>query len=196
MVFGVGNVGVRASPQPTGDYMQYRRADVAGGTYFFTVNLAERKRTLLVDAIDDLRDVMKKVKTSHPFHIDAMVVLPDHLHAIWTLPAGDADYPMRWSLIKAEFSRCIPKEERRNLSRIAKGERGIWQRRYWEHLIRDEGDYEKHVEYIHYNPVKHGIVSRVIDWPYSSFHRDMRQGVYEQNWAGNGGVMLDEKFGE
>ena len=120
--------------------MRYRRADVAGGTYFFTVNLAERKRTLLVDFIDDLRAVMKKVKKSHPFHIDAMVVLPDHLHAMWTLPVNDANYPMRWSLIKAGFSRRLPKDERRNPSRVAKGERGIWQRRYWEHLIRDVTD--------------------------------------------------------
>lgn len=110
--------------------MRYRRAKTPGGTYFFTVNLAERKRTLLVDHIDDLRAVVKKVQTAHPFHIDAMVVLPDHLHAMWTLPEGDADYPMRWSLIKAGFSRRIPNGERRNPSRMAKGERGIWQRRY------------------------------------------------------------------
>ncbi len=112
--------------------MQYRRAHVPGGTYFFTVNLAERSRTLLVNHIDDLRNAVQKMLTSHPFRIDAMVVLPDHLHAIWTLPEGDADYPMRWSLVKAGFSRCIPADERRSKSRIAKGERGIWQRRYWE----------------------------------------------------------------
>lgn len=105
--------------------MRYRRADVRGGTYFFTVNLAERRRTLLVDHIDALRTVMQKVKTMHPFHIDAMVVLPDHLHTVWTLPEGDADYPVRRALIKAGFSRCLPKDERRNRSRIAKGERGI-----------------------------------------------------------------------
>jgi len=189
-------VGVRASPQPTRKYMQYRRADVTGGTYFFTVNLSERKRTLLVDYIDELRNIVKKVKTSHPFHIDAMVVLPDHLHAMWTLPKGDANYPMRWSLIKAGFSRGIPKDERRNSSRIAKGERGIWQRRYWEHLIRDDRDYENHMNYIHYNPVKHGLVKNVKDWPHSTFHRYVREGVYNKNWAGNGIVTIENEFGE
>jgi REP element-mobilizing transposase RayT len=118
--------------------MRYRRADVTGGTYFFTVNLAERSRTLLVDHVDTLRQVVRLVKAKHPFHIDAMVILPDHLHAVWTLPPGDCDYPTRWMLIKASFSRRIPAGERRNKSRMTKGERGIWQRRYWEHVIRDE----------------------------------------------------------
>ena len=140
-------------------------------TLFFTTNLAERKRTLLVDYIDDIRNAMKKVKSSHPFHIDAMVVLPDHLHATWTLTEGDAECPKRWPLIKADFSRCIPKDERRNPSRIAKGERGIWQRWYREDLIRDEKDHERHVDYIHFNPVNHSYVSRAIDWPYPSFLR-------------------------
>ena len=129
--------------------MQYRRTDVAGATYFFTVNLAERQRALLTDHIATLRTEMRDVKQRHPFHIDAMVILPDHLHCVMTLPAGDADYPMRWTLIKAGFSRRIPKTERRNSSRVDKGERGIWQRRYWEHMIRDEHDYARHVDYIH-----------------------------------------------
>ena len=163
--------------------MQYRRVYVPGGTYFFTVNLADRSRTLLVDHIDDLRNAVQEVLTSHPFRIDAMVVLPDHLHAIWTLPEGDANYPMRWSLIKAGFSRCIPADERRSKSRIAKGERGIWQRRYWEHLIRDEQDYTNHANYIHYNPVKHGHVARVADWPYSTFHRAVKNGQYPPDWS-------------
>jgi putative transposase len=143
--------------------MRYRRADVAGGTYFFTVNLAERKRTLLVDQIAVLRKAIKNVKTTHPFRIDAMVVLPDHVHAIWTLPEGDSDYPTRWALIKASFSRCLPKDEWRHKSRTTKGERGVWQQRYWEHLIRDERDYARPVDYVHYNPVKHGYVERVGD---------------------------------
>ncbi len=177
--------------------MRYRRADVAGGTYFFTVNLAERKRTLLVDFIDDLRDVMKKVKKSHPFHIDAMVILPDHLHAMWTLPVDDANYPMRWSLIKAGFSRRIPKEERRNPSRNTKGERGIWQRRYWEHLIRDERDYENHVEYIHYNPVKHGLVKHASEWPFSSFHRYVHNGKLQTTWGESYCIREDRnQYGE
>ncbi|MGH8499532.1 MAG: REP-associated tyrosine transposase [Methylococcales bacterium] len=173
-----------------------RRADVKGGTYFFTVNLAERKRTLLVDHVGVLRTVLRKVKRMHPFYIDAMVILPDHLHAVWTLPDGDADYPTRWALIKSGFSRVIPRKERRSASRITKGEWGIWQRRYWEHLIRDERDYRRHVDYIHYNPVKHGYVSRVLDWPHSTFHRYVKNGVYPENWAGMPVGDGDEDFGE
>jgi putative transposase len=143
--------------------LRYRRADATGENYSFIVNLAERHRTLLVDNIDDLRSAMKKVRTMHPFHIDAIVILPDHLHAVWTLPEGDADFPTRWALIKAGFSRCSPKDEPRNPSRIAKCERGIWQRRDWEHLIRDEQDYARHVEYTHFNPVNHGYVNQASD---------------------------------
>lgn len=148
--------------------MQYRRAKTNGATYFFTVNLADRKNTLLVDKIDVLRTVLNKVKKDHPFRIDALVVLPDHIHAIWTLPKNDNNYSMRWSLIKSGFSRQLPNIENINESRITKGERGIWQRRYWEHLIRDDYDLEMHVNYIHHNPVKHGYVNRSADWPYSS----------------------------
>ena len=176
--------------------MRYRRADVAGGTYFFTVNLAERKRTLLVDHVDLLRDVFRRVKQRHPFHIDAMVILPDHLHALWTLPAGYADFPTRWMLIKAGFSRGIAKDERRNPSRLKKGERGIWQRRYWEHLIRDDRDYEKHVDYIHYNPVKHGNVKRASDWPYSSIHRYIASGQLPHNWGAEPASEVVQRYGE
>jgi len=143
--------------------MRYRRADVKGGTYFFAVNLLERNRTLLVDHVDVLRKVMREVKGRHPFQIDAMVILPDHLHAMWTMPEGDADFPKRWMLIKAGFSRRISEGEPRSASRQAKGERGIWQRRYWEHFIRDERDFAEHVDYIHYNPVKHGHARMVTD---------------------------------
>jgi len=163
--------------------MQYRRARIAGGTYFFTVNLAERNLKLLVENVDLLREVVQKVKLAHPFYIDAMVILPEHLHAIWTLPEGDTDYDTRWMLIKAGFSRKIPKVERINKSRLLKGERGIWQRRFWEHMIRDDRDFEKHVDYIHFNPVKHQLVKHVIDWPYSSFHRYVRDGIYTKDWA-------------
>jgi len=173
--------------------MCYRRADVAGGTYFFTVNLAERTRTLLVDHVDLLREVLRDVKRRHPFHIDAMVILPDHLHALCTLPVGDCGYPTRWMLIKAGFSRRIPAGERRNKSRMTKGERGIWQRRYWEHLIRDERDYARHVDYIHYNPVKHGYVPRASDWPHSSIHRYVSSGVVEKNW---GAEDVSEELGK
>jgi putative transposase len=175
--------------------MHYRRTDVAGATYFFTLNLAERHRTLLTDHIATLRTAMRGVKQRHPFHIDALVILPDHLHCIWTLPEGDADFPLRWTLIKAGFSRHISKTERRNSSRVDKGERGIWQRRYWEHMIRDERDYARHVDYIHYNPVKHGYAQRAADWPYSSIHRYIAAGMLIRDW-GAGDVEEGGRFGE
>jgi putative transposase len=156
--------------------MRYRRADVAGATYFFTVNLLDRQQTLLTDNISLLRQSLQTVKHRHPFHIDAMVILPEHLHALWTLPRDDADFSKRWMLIKAAFSRSLPKTEYVRHSRQKKRERGIWQRRLWEHLIRDELDYQRHVDYIHYNPVKHGHVETAIDWPYSSIHRHLRYG--------------------
>lgn len=175
--------------------MRYRRADVAGATYFFTVNLLNRKQTLLTDHIDTLRACIKTVKKRHPFHIDAMVILPDHLHAIWTLPPGDADFAKRWMLIKTAFSRSLPKHEIINQSRKSKRERGIWQRRYWEHLIRDDLDYQRHVDYIHYNPVKHGYVDKAVDWPYSSIHRFIEKGIISSDW-GVGESMNAPDMGE
>jgi putative transposase len=112
------------------------------------------------------------------------VVLPDHLHTVWTLPPRDADFATRWQLIKTRFARSLPKQEWRSPARIARNERGIWQRRFWEHVIRDEADYARHVEYCHINPVKHGLVKRVSDWPHSSFHRDVRAGIFPLDWAG------------
>lgn len=172
--------------------MRYRRANVKGGTFFFTVNLAERKLRLLVEQVDVLRKAVKTVKLKHPFYIDAFVVLPDHLHAMWTLPEGDADFATRWMLIKGNFSRGSAKNERRSNSRIKKGERGIWQRRYWEHWIRDESDYARHVDYIHFNPVKHGYVDRAVDWEYSSIHRYIAAGMVTKDW---GGVRESEEDG-
>lgn len=173
--------------------MRYQRAKVKGGTYFFTVNLAQRDRRFLVDHVGVLRTVVKTVKQRHPFAIDGFVVLPDHLHALWTLPEGDADFSTRWMLIKAGFSRRLAKFEHRNPSRIHKGERGIWQRRYWEHLIRDDRDYENHLNYIHYNPVKHGYVSIASEWPYSSIHHYINAGVVKPDW----GAMDDNgRYGE
>src|ERR1700694_3078633 len=118
----------------------YRRNFIAGGSFFFTVNLAERRLHLLTEHIDELRDAFRKVRQRPPFTIDALGVLPDHLHAAWTLPEGDADFATRWQLIKSAFSYSLPAGERISDSRAARGERGIWQRRYWEHTIRDEGD--------------------------------------------------------
>jgi len=160
--------------------MKYIRAWQPGGTYFFTVNLAERSRALLVDYVDHLRKTVGKVKQTHPFDIVAWVVLPDHLHAVWTLPEGDSNCAIRWSLIKTGFSRGIAQGERISASRQHKHERGIWQRRFWEHLIVDEDDLWRHVHYVHINPVKHGYVQQAHQWPYSSIHRDIRQGFLPQ----------------
>lgn len=172
----------------------YRRAFVPGGCWFFTVNLLERNRTLLADHIDMLRDAVAQTRQRYPFEIDAFVVLPDHLHAVLTLPPHDADFSTRWRLIKTRFAKGLSKQERLSAVRKKRGERGIWQRRFWEHLIRDEADYGRHVEYCYINPVKHRLVTRVQDWPYSSFHRDVRRGVFPEDWAGD--VDAVGEFGE
>jgi REP-associated tyrosine transposase len=163
----------------------YRRNFVSGASYFFTVNLDDRKSHVLTDHIGELRAAFRYVRQRHPFALDAIVVLPDHLHAIWTLPDGDSDFSMRWRLIKSAFSRALPVGEKISRSRAAKGERGIWQRRYWEHTLRNEQDFERHADYIHFNPVKRRLVQRVKDWPYSSFSRMVRNGVYPEDWAGD-----------
>ncbi|MCL4504391.1 MAG: transposase [Deltaproteobacteria bacterium] len=162
---------------------QYVRAFVPGGTFFFTVTLLERRRKLLTEHIDTLREVFKAACQRRPFTIDAIVILPDHLHCIWTLPSGDADFSTRWHDIKARFAAQIPRGERLSARRLQKGERGIWQRRFWEHVIRDERDYEIRMDYIHYNPVKHGHVARAAVWPYSSFHQFLARGIYTPEWA-------------
>ncbi len=142
----------------------YRRAFVPGGTWFFTVNLLQRRKNdLLVREIGLFRHIVRRVKTKHPFDIDAWVVLPDHMHCVWTLPTNDSDFSTRWRLIKSGFSKALPKTEYRSKVRIAAGERGIWQRHYWEHCICDDSDYERHVDYVHVNPLRHGYVRRVID---------------------------------
>lgn len=161
----------------------YRRHRIAGGTYFFTVNLADRRRSLLTDHIDLLRVALRYTRLRHPFAIDAIVVLPDHMHAVWTLPNGDGDFATRWRLIKATLSRGLQHAEPVSASRSRKRERGIWQRRYWEHTIRDDGDFARHVDYVHFNPVKHRYVEQVEDWPFSSFHRLVRLGSYPASWV-------------
>ena len=152
---------------------RYKRSYIEGGTYFFTVNLLQRDKTLLIDHIEALRSTVAEVKTSRPFIIDAWVVLPDHLHCIWTLPESDSDYSSRWREIKKSFVKQLPKTERLSIVRSKNGERGIWQRRFWEHTIRDELDYQHHINYVYINPLKHELVTRVVDWPFSSFHRDV-----------------------
>lgn len=170
--------------------MRYRRANTAGGTYFFTVNLADRSSGLLVERVDDLRNAVRVVHRRHPFEILAWVVLPDHLHAVWTLPPDDADFSTRWALIKAGFSRSVPSGESIRTSRQQKGERGIWQRRFWEHQIRDDRDLQRHVDYVHINPVKHGYANRAADWPWSSIHRYIRSGAVTADWGADIAVEL------
>jgi putative transposase len=162
----------------------YRRAWVPGGTYFFTVNLLERRRCLLVENVNMLREAFRDARRARLFEIIAIVILPDHLHCIWKLPEGDANNSLRWSQIKSGFTRRLEINEFRSSVRRKKRERGIWQRRFWEHLIKDEEDFNHHINYVYINPVKHGHVARVVDWPYSSFHRDVRRGIYDENWAG------------
>jgi putative transposase len=164
----------------------YRRNLVPGGTFFFTVNLLDRRSNLLVARIDVLREAVRQARSRAPFEIDAWVVLPDHLHCIWTLPTGDADFPCRWRAIKTSFSKALPADEWRSSVMTGRGERGIWQRRYWEHTIRDERDFAAHMDYTHFNPVKHGLVEHAADWPYSSFRRCVASGSYPAGWSGRG----------
>jgi putative transposase len=164
--------------------MRYKRSTTAGGFWFFTVNLENRNEHLLTRNIGVLREVIGKVRLAHPFTIIAMVVLPEHLHAVWRLPPGDSDFPRRWSLIKAGFSRRIEAGEPVSASRLARRERGIWQRRYWEHEIRHESDLARHVDYIHFNPVKHGWVRAPAEWPHSSFGRYVAKGMLPADWGG------------
>lgn len=140
--------------------MRYRRSQTPGATFFFTVVTYDRKRILCSDENPgSLKQSMESVKGVHPFTIDAIALLPDHLYCIWTLPQGDNDYSTRWMLIKSKFTRTCADSVKGVLSpsRIQKREQGVWQRRFWEHQIRDEQDYARHVDYIHYNPVKHGL---------------------------------------
>ena len=160
----------------------YRRNRVEGGTYFFTVNLADRKRALLAEHADALRNIVRDVRTELPFVIDAMVVLPDHWHAVWTLPPGDSAYTRRIRLIKARFTRHLSRAGVR-MSKDARGEYQLWQKRFWEHTIRDDRDFEAHVNYVHINPVKHGYVKHAVDWPHSTLHRYIRDGVLPGAWA-------------
>ena len=195
----------------------YVRPRVSGARLFFTVCLSGRGGSILTDEILRLRAAVRETQAERPFRVDAMVVLPDHLHALWTLPNGDADYSTRWGAIKARFTRSLNDAHRRpgfspaplptqlpvvRSGRFAglkpglrkhKRECAIWQRRFWEHHIRDERDYEAHLRYCWGNPVKHGLVERAVDWPYSSIHRDIRLGLVEPEWAGD---VPEGEFGE
>jgi putative transposase len=179
--------------------MQYRRAFVPGGSFFFTVVTADRRRLFADDKnIGTLREAFRTVRSKRPFTLDAAVILPDHLHCIWTLPPGDADFATRWRLIKtwltkhcdadgvsgyALLTRPTGIRSKPDERKASKRESTLWQHRHWEHLLRDETDYRRHVEYIHFNPVKHGYVKSPMDWPYSSFRGYVKAGIYSQDWG-------------
>ena len=174
---------------------RYRRVKLEGGLFFFTLTLADRSGDLLVRHIERVHRAYAVVHERRPFETVAICILPDHIHALWQLPKGDSDYASRWSLFKSTFSRKLPPAVTRSASKISKREKGIWQRRYWEHTIRDDADLERHVDYIHYNPVKHGFAAGVADWPHSSFHRYVTEGILPADWAGDL-RELSGKFGE
>ncbi|MCU6321066.1 REP-associated tyrosine transposase [Klebsiella aerogenes] len=150
----------------------YRRSYIPGGCWFFTVNLQNRHSDLLTRHIDHLRAAIACTKRKRPFQINSWVVLPEHMHCIWTLPEGDSDYSGRWREIKKSFTRALAQSQ-------------IWQPRFWEHTIRNDEDYRRHMDYVYINPVKHRLVGYVRDWPYSTFHRDVRKGLYPEDWAGD-----------
>jgi len=195
----------------------YRRSRIRNHPVFFTVSLADRRSTALIDHLDILRDAVRVTKRDRPFEIIAWVVLPDHMHAVWRLPEDDPNYSQRWGRIKARFTRdlrvrlrrpgvgkgAFPKEfpevERGRYAglkpglRVEKREQAVWQRRFWEHHCRDEADLKAHIRYCWSNPVKHGLVARPTDWEASSIHRDIRLGRCEPDWAGQ---VIDGDFGE
>ncbi len=178
--------------------MQYRRAKIAGATYFFTL-VTHRRCPILTTSenIDLLREAFRYVMKQHRFKIDAIVILPEHLHCLWTLPENDADFSTRWRLIKSYFSRkCqVDYQGKMTLSRKKKGEKAIWQRRFWEHQIRDDRDFINHVEYIHYNPVHHQLVKAPKDWQYSSFHRYVQNQDYDLMWGANEEIIFKDEIG-
>ena len=178
----------------------YRRAKTKGGTYFFTVVTYHRKRFLCDEPVRTaLREAIHATQAACPFTIDGWALLPDHLHCIWTLPEGDGDFSKRWAMIKRLVSkRCghLHPAAAMTSSKRKRNESTVWQRRFWEHMIRDEGDYMRHMDYLHYNPVKHGLVQAVKDWPFSTFHRYVREGVYPEVWGGVRDGEVEGGFGE
>ena len=175
----------------------YRRDYTKGGIYFFTVALQNRRHDWLVHYIREFREAWQETARRHPFATIAITILPEHFHAVLALPEDDHDYSLRLRALKSAFSRRLPETCRHpNPSQQRKRETGIWQRRFWEHLIRDENDLEQHVFYTYYNPVKHGYVNRVIDWPYSSFHRDVRSGLFLPDWGGDIIASIQDLYDE
>jgi putative transposase len=164
--------------------VRYRRNYVPGATFFFTVTLDDRRSRVLVDHIDLLRAAFRAARSERPFTTDAIVVLPEHLHVVMTLPSGDVDFSGRWRRIKGHFSGALL-DSATPIARRGNGDLALWQSRFWEHTIRDDVDFARHVDYIHFNPVKHGLTTRARDWPYSSFHRYVRDGLLPEDWGGD-----------
>lgn len=185
---------------------EYRRAKIGGGTFFFTVVTYKRRPFLCLESNRPImRRVVRGVAERHPFVVNAWVLLPDHMHCLWTLPDGDTDFSIRWALIKREFTRSLKAaqdgdpasraEAAPTLSRERHREGTVWQRRFWEHQIRDGKDYASHMDYIHFNPVKHGLVKSPADWPYSTFHRYVARGLYDSAWGSSGDLDLAPEVG-
>lgn len=171
----------------------YRRLKHTGNCYFFTVNLADRRSNFLTANTDLIRAAYCAVQRTLPFYCDAFVLLPDHLHAVWTLPDDDYNTGGRWALFKSYVSRRASQVPNRSHSKAVRREKGLWQRRFWEHVVESEKDYNAHIEYCWSNPVKHGLVATPHAWPYSSIHRDMKLGIVAQEWQAR---YLDGSFGE
>lgn len=173
----------------------YIRNFLDGGTFFFTVVTYMRYPIFSEGStINLLRDCFKSVMQIHPFEIDAIAILPDHIHTIWTLPDSEADFSTRWKQIKGTFSRNYSGKKHSDISESMhkKGEKGIWQRRFWEHTVRNQEDFNKHCDYIHYNPVKHGLVASPGEWEYSSFNDFVSKGLYVSDWGKEAGKELLE----
>ena len=184
----------KLNPPAETTMVHYRRNFVEGGTYFFTVTLQNRRATTLTTYIDVLRKAFRTARAERAFQTDAIVILPDHLHMLMTLPPDDENYPRRWQRIKTLFTQALRREDLPIDVRDKTG-RALWQRRYWEHTIRDATDFASHVDYIHYNPVRHGYTARAVDWPYSSLHRYIRAGVLPADWATDSSFSPSQ-FGE
>lgn len=180
---------------------EYRRTYIPGAVYFFTVTTWRRQKSLLEEPVRfALREAITLTRRQWPFTIDAWVLLPDHLHCVWTLPQESADFSLRWGLIKRHVSQMVGERFSPSLdrtrSRLKRHESGLWQRRFWEHLIRDETDYRRHIDYIHWNPVKHNYLKQAGNWPYSTFHRFVERSIYPPDWGGIASIEVEDEFGE
>lgn len=178
----------------------YRRDHTEGGTWFFTLATHERRPALIAENVRiALRNAIEDTRAMLPFEIDAWGLLPDHIHCIWTLPDNDSDFSTRWSRIKRLTTQAVRRDGAHGApygSRAKRREGSLWQRRFWEHRIRNDADFQRHMDYLHWNPVKHGLVDQVADWPWSSFHRLARAGFYAADWGSRDHQSTGGDFGE